>query len=154
MSKIINKIVEDLNDKGFLSKHHKCIYLLNYFFSFEEHDFSFTETHINYAEEKLLEYKEDIQTAISKISDNIYTRQSCISFDIKSSKPNCMLSIQIQIREKKLYCTIYQRSLDVVNKLPQDYLIAYRICRLVSEKHGFISGYNFTFFVGNIHLYI
>jgi thymidylate synthase len=153
MSKIIDKIVKDIKKKNQYSNFHKSFYLINYLVSFSKSDFVFNEEHIEYAKNKCAEYEKEIRLALNRLSKNKFTRQCCVSFEILSDKPNCMLSIQYQLIEDKLFCTVYQRSLDVISKLPQDFLIAQTIADKIKALI-FFNKINYTFFIGNAHLYI
>lgn len=110
--------------------------------------------HIEYANDKIQQYREDIQFLINKLKEDSQSRQAVVSFEIKSDLPNCMLSIQVQIRKSQIYCSVYQRSLDIVGKLPQDALIAKIICDIVANQFNLVSNHQIDFFVGNSHVLI
>lgn len=156
MRELINNLKNYIIENGKYNSSHKTYEVMNHSFvvflsDIKEEDLDLD--HITYATKKVDDYVDGIDLLVKRLCQDYQSRQAVVSFEIESDLPNCMLSVQVQVRGTKIYCTVYQRSLDIVKKLPQDVLIAKLICDKVAHKLSVVSNYQIQFFVGNSHVY-
>lgn len=150
------EIIEQIKNFGDCNNNLRAYEMFNVVIFFSQKQFeeiSFSEEHKRYTSKKVEDYHNQISLAIERLMKDNNSRQAVISFDISSHIPNCMLSIQLQIRNNELICTCYQRSLDMFEKFPQDILICNKIVERFFEASNIRLETSYTFFVGNLHFY-
>lgn len=127
--------------------------LINYSFSVHDFDYILTDEQRKYVSDKLSDYLDSIMLAINRLKNDINSRQAVIQFDANADMPNCLISIQLLIRNNKLFVIVYSRSLDVTNKLYVDIEIVKRISDMI-EKEFSIKLYSMYFHTGSLHVYV
>lgn len=151
-----NLALEKVRESGIDNKENKTRELINSVLIFDlkpVNFFNLDKIQFEYASNKVKEYKEQIDLARRRIVEDINSRQCVISFETQSDKPNCMLSIQFQVRGTAIYASVYQRSLDC-EKIMQDTYIVYLIFIQIFQHYLMFHKINIHYFIGNLHYYL
>lgn len=112
-----------------------------------------SKSQAKYVDDKILDYEFDLSRCISLLEFDRTSRQAVVQLDIESEFPNCMISLQFQVRDDSLTTTVIMRSWDVKEKFFQDYAIASRMSKRIAEKLKCeIKGT--LFFATNAHYYL
>ena len=107
----------------------------------------------DYVTNKLLECRNDMYKMIGILSQDLYSRQVCFTLNLEGEYPNCIVSIHFLIRNNVLHCFVYQRSLDVKNKLHQDIYFVQKLLHILSN-HFRIKETKLRFIIGSLHYYL
>lgn len=150
-----DKISKDLDIFGSLQPvpRYKPLEVLNYFYEFD-HNLILKPNleDLKYVEEKLVTYKDQIDTVLKYLRQNKYNRQAIIQFEQKLPLPNCTVSIQFQIRNDEVITSVFQRSQDL-KKTEMDCEIFRRLSLIVSALYD-IDKFQVKVFVGNMHKFL
>jgi len=128
--------------------------LLNYSYSYGSELFCkiADDERLSYIDQKLSDYKDQLEYVNYRLRWNRSNRQSIIQFDQPEILPNCTVSIQFQIRDDALYVTVFQRSQDIA-KMEMDCEIFNRMALDVIKNQDEVDDYKVTVFVGNMHTF-
>jgi thymidylate synthase len=97
-------------------------------------EINFSQDQLHYANEKIIEYKDDIKRVSELFSNNKDTRQASIVFKQNQDMPNCILSNSFIFTDNSLDCFVFSRSLDVNSKLECDVLIAQKMAYYIVSQ--------------------
>ena len=110
-----------------------------------------------YITEKYFSLIPDLKVALEQfVNDCNETRRAVISFP----KEHCFQSIQFLIRENTINVICYMRSCDVINNLPYDAWLCYKLADILSHYLSKTTGerpyenYKVTMMFGSLHCYI
>ena len=149
-------ISNSIDTFGLLNLKTKTIEVLNYYYEFDHNlEFKTAGDQLQYVIDKLSLYESNLNDVKTRLAVNEVDRQCVILFDQSLPLPNCTVSIQFQIRGKKLYLSVFQRSQDI-EKLEMDCDIFARMAKEVILSNNDICNGEFDVkvFVGNMHKYI
>jgi len=110
------------------------------------------DSRLGYVEKKV----ENLSDQIARVTDKLITdntsRQAVIQFDQSDPLPNCTVACQFQIRDCKLFASVFQRSQDV-EKLETDCEIFNRLSLKIIGQIERLDDYFVNVCVGNMHYY-
>lgn len=108
-----------------------------------------------YVTNKIREIDQDLLDCWIKLKRDSSSRQAVIQFTQKTNTlelPNCIVSIQFLVRNNRLEILVFQRSLDIINKLKQDVEFVRRIGKILNKTLN-IKKIRIKYFVGSVHYY-
>ena len=128
--------------------------IVDYRYEFDDSFFNFglSLDEMFYVEEKIIRYKEKINTLIEEILNDNTSRQIVLTFDQDRPLPNCTVSMQFLCRGSVLYVIIYQRSQDI-EKVAMDCEIFTRIAQMFKKALS-TNEHHYVCYVGNMHCYL
>ena len=149
------RLINDLREYGATTivANRETKEMLNYSFSIDNNGIvPLTREDKDYVDNKIKEVRNYIDRCKKLLKDDINTRQAIVLFSQLEELPNCFISIQLLVRNKKLYCFCNSRSLDVENKLFTDIEVCRKICKEVCNELN-VELEMIKFIVGSIHYY-
>ena len=156
-NKLQQKIIKEIkkNGKIVVVRGLKTREVIDYFFSFsklESHVYSNEE--MKYIVDKINKYSSDFRKVLDILKKDLSSRRAVLLFNkYKKNAPECLLSCQFMIRNKKLTTIVTSRSMDVINKFFTDTKIASTYSEFICEKFN-VKLNKIVFDVGSLHFYI